>query len=95
MKITVQLIRAFVFATLIVQTLFFLNLKFQVSSHLLWSTAQFLSDLVGNPVDRFFRIAAHINKSVPLHVIMHLVETWIGITEKRGIASETLTYIRE
>ena len=31
-----QLISAFVFATRIVQSLFFQNLKFQTSSHLLW-----------------------------------------------------------
>ena len=34
--VTVKLISAFVFATLIVQSLFYLNPKFQASSHLLW-----------------------------------------------------------
>ena len=34
--VTAKLISAFVFATQIVQSLFFLNPKFQVSSHLLW-----------------------------------------------------------
>ena len=34
--VTAKLISAFVFATRIVQSLFFLNLKFQASSHLLW-----------------------------------------------------------
>ena len=34
--VTAKLISAFVFATLIVQSLYFLNPKFQVSSHLLW-----------------------------------------------------------
>ena len=34
--VTAQLISAFVFATRIVQFLYFLNPKFQVSSHLLW-----------------------------------------------------------
>ena len=34
--VTAQLISAFVFATRLVQCLFFLNTKFQVSSHLLW-----------------------------------------------------------
>ena len=33
---TMQLISAFVFATWIVQSLYFLNPKFQASSHLLW-----------------------------------------------------------
>ena len=35
-EVTAQLISVFVFATLIVQSLYFLNLKFQVSNHLLW-----------------------------------------------------------
>ena len=35
-KVTPQLISAFVFATYIVQSLFFLNTKFQANSHLLW-----------------------------------------------------------
>ena len=35
-SVTAKLISAFVFATLIVRSLYFLNLKFQASSHLLW-----------------------------------------------------------
>ena len=35
-RVTAQLISAFVFAPLIVQTLYLLNPKFQASSHLLW-----------------------------------------------------------
>ena len=34
--VTAQLISAFVFATWIVQSLLYLNMKFQASSHLLW-----------------------------------------------------------
>ena len=34
--VTAKLISAFVFATRIVQSLYFLNPKFQASSHLLW-----------------------------------------------------------
>ena len=34
--VTVKLISAFVFATRIVESLSYLNLKFQASSHLLW-----------------------------------------------------------
>ena len=34
--VTEKLISAFVFATRTVQSLYFLNLKFQASSHLLW-----------------------------------------------------------
>ena len=38
-EVTAQLISAFVFATQIVQSLFYLNLKFQASSHL-WLYSQ-------------------------------------------------------
>ena len=51
--ITAKLIRAFVFATWIVQSLYFLNLKFQASSIFCGCTARFVSDLVGNPEARF------------------------------------------
>ena len=44
-------------ATKIVQSLYFLNPKFQTASQLL-CTAQFVSDVVGNPDDRFSRDAA-------------------------------------
>ena len=43
---------AFVFASLIVQSLFFLNPKFQAFFR--DCTDRFVSDLVGNPKDRFF-----------------------------------------
>ena len=61
-EVTPKLIIAFVFTTQIVQSLFFLNPKFQVSSHLLWlySLVNFVSDLVGNPEDRFSRDAAQL-----------------------------------
>ena len=36
LAVTAKLVRAFVFATRIVQSLYFLNLKFQASRHLLW-----------------------------------------------------------
>ena len=52
--VTAQLISTFVFATKIVQSLFFLNLKFQASSYL----SVFVSDLVGNPKDRFSHMEA-------------------------------------
>ena len=41
-------IRAFVFATSIVQYLYFLNPKLQGSSHILLCAARFMSDLVVN-----------------------------------------------
>ena len=52
------LISAFVLATYmyIVQSLFFLNKKFQASSHHLW----FVSELVGNP-DKFSNDEAHLS----------------------------------
>ena len=59
--VTAKLISPFVFATWIVQSLYFLNPKFQASSHLLWLTAHFVSDLVGNPEDRFSHNKAHIS----------------------------------
>ena len=48
--VTAQLIIAFVFATQIVQSLFFLNPKFQASSHLLLLYGPVC---VGSPEDRF------------------------------------------
>ena len=56
--LTTQLISAFLFAKQIVKSLYFLDPKFQGSSHLLWlhGTAPFVSDLVGNPEDRFSQV---------------------------------------
>ena len=54
--VTAKLISTFIFATRIVQSLFYLNPKFQESSYILCDcTARFVSDLVGNPEDRFLR----------------------------------------
>ena len=50
---------AFIFATLIVQSLYFLKPKLEASSHLLWLFRPVLSDLVGNPKDRFSHDATH------------------------------------
>ena len=58
--VTAKLIRAFVFATRIVQSFYFLNPKFQASSHLLRLYSLFVSDLVGNPEDRFSDNEAHL-----------------------------------
>ena len=46
------------FATYLVQSLYFLNPKFQASSHFYGCTARFVSDLVGNPIDWFSHEAA-------------------------------------
>ena len=45
-QLTAKLISAFVFATWIVQYLYFLYPKFQASSHLQWLYSLFLSNLV-------------------------------------------------
>ena len=55
--VTAKLISAFVFATWILQYIFFLNPNFQVSSN---CAARIVSDLVGNSKDRFSHVAAHI-----------------------------------
>ena len=47
-KGTDQLICAFVFATRILQSLYFLHTKFQASSHLLWLYSWFMSEQVTN-----------------------------------------------
>ena len=58
---TAKLIIAFVFATRIVQYLYFLNPKFQAKLAILCDcTARLLSDLVGNPEDRFSHNEAHL-----------------------------------
>ena len=59
-RITAKLISVFVFATRIVQSLYFLNPKFQVSSHLLWLYSPVVSDLVTNPEDLFSDVAAQM-----------------------------------
>ena len=51
--VTTQLISAFVFATWIVQSLYFLNPKFQTSSLFCGCAAWFMSELFGNSEDRF------------------------------------------
>ena len=67
--VTAKLISAFVFAIRKVQFLFYLNLKFQASSHLLWLYSPFVSDLVGNPEDRFSHNEAHMDKTAVLNDI--------------------------
>ena len=58
--VTAKLISAFVFATQIVQSLYFLKLKFQASSHLLWLYSTVCVRPGGNPEDRFSQNEAHI-----------------------------------
>ena len=56
-SVTMQMFRTFVFATKMVQSLYFLNPKFHAPSHFL--LALFVLDLVGNPEDRFSHNATH------------------------------------
>ena len=58
--VTAKLINAFVFATQIVQFLFFLNPKFQASSHLLWLYRPLCVRPVRKPHCWFSHEAAHI-----------------------------------
>ena len=58
--VTAQLISAFVFATQIVQSLYFLNPKFQASSHLLWLCSPVCVGPGRNPEDRLSHNEAHI-----------------------------------
>ena len=59
--VTAKLISAFVFATRIEQSFYFLNFKPLVI--FCGCTARFVSDLVGNPEDRFSHNEAHLMPS--------------------------------
>ena len=66
--VTAQLISAFVFAIRIVQSLYYLNPKFQASSHLLWLYSLVcVADLVGNPADRFSHNEAYMVQRHPTY----------------------------
>ena len=82
-----QLCSYFVFATWIVQFLFFLNPKFQASSNLCRCTGRFVSDLIGNPKDRFSHIAAHI-----IHVTSRPRKTIIMLCINGKIATKRKYY---
>ena len=60
--VTAKLISTFVFTTWIEQSLYFLSPKFQASSHLLWLYRPVVSNLVGNPEDRFSHNEAQITQ---------------------------------
>ena len=59
---TAQLISTFIFAKWTVRSIFYLNPKFQASSHLLW-----LYSLVGNPGNRFSHNEAHFTLFIDLY----------------------------
>ena len=58
-SVTAQLNIDIGFATRIEQSLYFLDTKFHVSSHLLWLYSLVCVRLVGNPQDRFSHTEAH------------------------------------
>ena len=66
--VTAHLISVFVFATQIVQFLFFLNTKFLAICS---CTGRSVSDLIVNPEDRFYRIVAHI-------LVNKFILTWLN-----------------
>ena len=57
--VTAQLISAFVFAIWIVQSLYYLNPKFQASDHLLWLYSPVCVGPGRKPEDRFSHNVAH------------------------------------
>ena len=83
--VTAQLIRAFVFPTLIVQFLFFLNQKLQASS-------RFVSDLVENPEDRFSRVVAKFIMVKLSHIMRKLVHCIMQNPRYSTSASTILKY---
>ena len=58
--VTTQLISTFGFAAKIELSLYFENSKFQLLTIFCGCTARFVSDLVGNPEDKFSHHTAHI-----------------------------------
>ena len=58
--VTAKLISAFVFAIQILQSLYFLNLKFQASNHLMWLYSLVCVGPGRNPEDQFSHNEAHI-----------------------------------
>ena len=65
--VTAKLISAFVFAIRIVHFLFYLNTKFQASSHLLSLCSLICVDLIGNPEDRFSHNEAHLKSTYQVY----------------------------
>ena len=80
--VTAKLISVFVFATRIVQFLYFLNPKFQASSHLVWLYSLVCVGLVGNPEDRFSHNEAQlcmlINYPLIAQQILMLIGAFLG-----------------
>ena len=84
--VTAKLISAFVFATRIVRSLYFLNTEFQASS----CTAPFMWDLVGNPEDRFSQNEAHFGVTSVQRVMLDVIH--IRITRPCDVNHITLHF---
>ena len=67
--VTEKLISAFVFATRIVQSLFFVNTKFPASSHLLWLYSLVCLGPGRKPQDRFSHNEAQI-RSLSVYLVL-------------------------
>ena len=85
-KVTAKLISAFVLATQIVQSLFYLNLKSQASSHLLWLYSLVCVGPGRKPEDRFShneaQVILHISSQKPkLSVIIRSTSLLLMITD--------------
>ena len=72
---TAKLISAFVFATWIVQSLYFLNPKFQASSHLEWLYSLVCVRPGQNPHFWFSHVGAHIHEHLRTHEAF--TEYWV------------------
>ena len=58
--VTMQMISAFVYATKMVQSLYFLNWKIETLTIFCGCTARFVSDHLGNLEDRLYHDAVHL-----------------------------------
>ena len=90
--VTAKLIRAFVFATRKVQCLYFLNLKFQASSHLLWLYSLVCIGPGRNPEDRFSQNEAHM-KRVHVSVLLRTgrLSQHASMNTSYDVTMETIT----
>ena len=68
-----KLISAFVFATQIVQSLYFLSTNFKSLTILCGRAAWFVCDLVGNPEDRFSHNEAQIVSQCLYYCSLHIL----------------------
>ena len=79
--VTAQLISAFVFATQIIQSLFFLNLNFQASSYLLWLYRP-VCVRPENPEDQFSHVTAHSFKEKKIKNSMNNIFILLTLLDK-------------